>query len=133
MLKLTVRQLVDASNAGALGRYLHLEKPMTISWKNRKQIAACDEELKLFQEKQLALAEKHGTKDPEKPNTFKFDVGTELKPEEIGPQRKAFIAAMEELLNQPVDTIPGEPVSVQVLGGKLSEADMLLLEPFLTD
>ena len=133
MLKLTVRQLVDASNSGALRRYLNLEKPMTIAWKNRKQIAACDEELKLFGEKQVALAEKHGTKDPEKPNVFVFDVGVELKPGEIGPGRKAFTAAMEELLAQPVDTIPGDPVSVQILGGKLSESDLVFLEPFLTD
>jgi hypothetical protein len=133
MLKLTVRQLVEASNSGALDRYLRLEKPMTVAWKNRNQVAACDKELKLFGEKQLALAEKHGTKDPEKPNVFVFDVGAELKPGEIGPQRKAFSEAMEELLGQPVDTIPGEQVSVQVLSGKLAETDLLLLEPFITD
>ena len=133
MLKLTVRQLIDVSNSGALRRYLALEKPMTIAWKNRSQIAACDKELKLFQEKQRDLAEKYGVKDPEKPNVFVFDVGVELKPGEIGPQRKAFSEAMEELLNQPVDTIPGEPVSVQVLDSKLSESDLVFLEPFLTD
>jgi hypothetical protein len=133
MLKLTVRQLVDASNSGALRRYLTLEKPMTVAWKNRKQISACDEELKLFQERQLALAEKYGTKDPEKPNVFTFDLGVELKPGENGPQRAAFNDAFNELLNQPVDTIPGDPVSVSALDGKLSEADMMLLEPFLTD
>jgi hypothetical protein len=133
MIKITVKQLIEASTSGALGRYLALEKPMTIAWKNRKQVSACNEEMKLYQEKQLALAEKYGTKDPEKPNVYLFDVGAELAPGEGGPQQKAFSAAMEELLAQPVDTIPGDPVSVQVLGGKLSETDLFYLEPFLTD
>ena len=131
MIKITVKQLVEAATSGALGRYLALEKPVSVSWKNRKQIPACNEEVKLYQEKQLALAEKYGTKDPEKPNVFKFD--PELPPGQQGPQLKAFNAAMEELLAQAVDTIPGEPVSVSLLGGKLAETDLLLLEPFLTD
>jgi hypothetical protein len=133
MIAITVKQLIEASSCGALGRYLALDKPIGVAWKNRGQIAACNAEVKLYQEKQVELATKHGTKDVENPNIFRFDVGLELKPGESGPAQKAFTEAMNELLAQPIDTIPGEPVSVQLLGGRLSETDLVTLEPFLTD
>jgi len=133
MIKITVKQLIEVANSGALRRYLALEKPVSVAWKNRKQVVACDEEIKLYSEKQLALAQKFGTQDPANSNAYLFDVGVELSPGEIGPQRKAFAAAMEELVAQQVDTIPGELVSVALLSGKLAETDLCLLEPFLTD
>jgi hypothetical protein len=133
MITITVKQLIEASSCGALGRYLSLDKPIGVAWQNRGQVGACNAEVKLYQEKQVELATKHGVKDTENPNLFRFDVGMELKPGESGPAQKAFTAAMTELLAQPVDTIPGKPVSVQHLNGRLSEADLLTLEPFLTD
>lgn len=142
MIKLTVKQLLDAAGNGAngaLNRYFTLEKPVAVAWKNRKQLEACNAEIKLFHERRIALCEKYGKKNP-KTNNYEFDVpeteSTESPPPPPatpGPQRKLFDLAMEELNAQAVDTIPGEPVSVSTLTGVLSEADGLLLEPFLTD
>lgn len=134
MIKLTVKQLVEASTSGALRRYLSIKKPIELAWKNRKQIATCDEELVLYTEKQKALAQEFGTPDKDNPNMFKFDVDANLAPGEIGPQGKAFNEAFQALLAQTIDTIPGEPVPVSLVKNELvSEADLYLLEPFLTD
>jgi len=153
MIKLTVKQLIDATtrkiplagtiqdgmvqNGSAIDRLYALEKPIHVAWANRKQAAACNEELKHYHEKRLALCEKHGTKN-EKLNIYEFDgCNSEFSAKSPGPQKKAFDAALVELWNQEIE-LPGRPIKISELSssdltGSLSEFDCQLLEPFLED
>lgn len=127
MIKLTVKQLVDAATGNqagsALSRFFALEKPVAVAWRNRSQIKACTEEMKLYEERRIALCEKHGKKD-EKTGNYRFE----------GEGLKDFTAALEELNKQPVE-IPGEPIKISelALGSRLSESDAHLIEMFLAD
>lgn len=123
---LTVKQLVDAAASGALARYFSIEKPVTVSWKNRKQVAACEEEHKRCDALRVELCKKHGRLD-EKTKNYVF-VGEGL----AADAPFLFNADMTSLLAQEVQ-LPGEPVSVSLLAGKLTERDLFFLEPFLTD
>ncbi len=125
MIKLTVKQLVEAAtgnqSGSALSRFFALDKPVAVAWQNRGQIKACTDEMKLYEERRLALCEKHGTKN-ESSSQFTFDVeGT-----------KNFTTEMNELLKQEVE-LPGTPVKIASLNGRVSESDLSLIEPFLTD
>lgn len=158
MIKLTVKQLIDATtrkipingslqdgmaqNGSALDRLYALEKPIHVAWANRKQAAACNEELKHYHEKRLALCEKFGVKN-DKLNIFEFDgCNTEFSAKSPGPQKKAFDAALLELWSQEIE-LPGRPIKISELAdssfsssessGSLSEFDCQLLEPFLAD
>jgi len=132
MIKLTVKQLLDASttnlkNPGAgsaLSRFFALDKPVAVAWKNRGQIKACTEEMRLYEERRVALCEQFGSKD-EGTGQFKFD----------DDGAKKFAEAIQELWKQDLDTIPGEPVKIESLGdgNRLSESDLELLGAFLTD
>lgn len=142
MIKITVKQLTEAAMNGALNRFFTLEKPVAVAWANRKQMDACNEELKLANERRLALCEKYGTKDPKTGNYF-FDLpikadGTPdfeaaTKQTEPGPKKLAFDKELTELWDQVIDTIPGNPVKIADLTGKLTETDSKFLEPFITD
>lgn len=153
MIKITVKKLVEAAESQALARYFSLEKPISIAWKNRKQVSACNEELKLYHERRIALCDKYGKRN-EQTNTYEFDLEPVVSesatsesatpasttPDPVtlksiiqsGPQKKAFDLAMQELWEQTI-SLPGEPISVAVLTGNLSEVDGERLEPFLTD
>jgi heterodisulfide reductase subunit B len=133
MIKLTVKQLVDAATSrvtdpyqtgSVLSRFFALEKPVAVAWRNRGQIKACTEEMKLYEERRLALCEKYGKKI-EKTGNYMFE-----DPENA----KKFAAELEELGKQPVE-IPGEPIKLSELGtgSRLSESDASLIEMFLTD
>jgi hypothetical protein len=131
MIKLTVKQLLDASatnpaNPGAgsaLSRFFALDKPIAVAWKNRGQIKACTEAMRLYEEKRVALCEKYGKKN-EGETQFKFD----------GGGAKAFSEELQELWKQEIDDLPGEPVKISSLPeGLLSESDLYLIEAFLTD
>jgi len=134
-IKITVKQLAAAAQSGALARFFALDRPVQTAWKNRKQGTVVDEELKLYNEKLLALCKKYGTQRPENPNVYEFDVGNaEVKPGEAGPQKKLFEAEREALESQVVDTIPGDPVRVSEISGSLKVTDCELLEnTFLID
>ena len=127
MIKLTVKQLVDAAtgnqSGSALSRFFALDKPVSVAWRNRGQIKACTEEMKLYEERRIALCDKHGTKDETNGN-YKFE----------GDSLNAFRSELEELGKQIVD-IPGEPIKLSELGtgSRLSESDANLIEMFLTD
>jgi hypothetical protein len=131
MIKLTVKQFIDASmsnpaNPGAgsaLSRFFALDKPIAVAWKNRGQIKACTEEMKLYEERRIALCNKYGKKD-ETIGQYRFE----------GEELKKFVAELEELDKQTVE-IPGEPIKIAQLGitNRLSEADLVLVEMFLTD
>ena len=153
MIKLTVKQLLDATarkvplngsledgmvkNGSALDRLYALDKPIHVAWANRKQAAACNEELKHYHEKRLALCEKFGVKN-ETLNVFEFDgCNSEFSAKSPGPQKLAFDAALIELWNQEIE-LPGRPIKIfeladSELTGSLSEFDCQLLEPFLAD
>ena len=128
MIKLTVKQLVDAAtgnqNGSALSRFFALEKPVAVAWRNRGQIKACTEEMKLYEERRIALCDKYGTKD-EKTGNYRFEDPDKLK---------KFTAELDELGKQPVE-ISGEPIKLSelVAGSRLSESDASLIEMFLTD
>jgi hypothetical protein len=125
-IKITVKQLIDAATSGALGRYFALEKPIAATWKNRKQVEACNTELKAYDEKRIELCKKHGRLAENNIYLFTGD----------GLDEKAqanFDAEILELWKQDVDSIPGEPVKIQTITGSLKETDAVLLEPFLTE
>ena len=132
MIKLTVKQLLDASSTNpkkpeegsALSRFFALGKPVAVAWKNRGQIKACTEEMKLYEERRVALCSQFGAKD-EGTGQFKFD----------DEGAKKFADALQELWKQDLDTIPGDPVKIGSLDQKnqLSESDIELLGAFLTD
>jgi hypothetical protein len=132
MIKITVKQLIDAGTMGALSRYFALEKPITVSWKNRKQVAACEEEInKHYNERRIDLCKKHGRLD-EKTKEYVF-TGEGVAPD----AKENFEADLKKLWAEEID-LPGEQVSVSVLKGTPkaplpNEADLRLLEPFLTD
>jgi hypothetical protein len=126
MIKLTVKQLIDAASSGALGRYFTLEKPVAVTWKNRKQVEACNAELKAYDEKRIELCKKHGRLAEN--NTYVFTG------EGLDPRAQAnFDAEIQELWKQDVDSIPGDPVKIYSLKGSLTEVDASLLEPFLME
>jgi hypothetical protein len=79
--------------------------------------------MKLYEERRLALCEKHGTKD-EKTGNYKFE----------GDGFRLFSEELTELGKQTVE-IPGEPVKLSELGAgsRISESDASLIEMFLTD
>lgn len=137
MIKITLKNLLDVAHSGALNRFLSIDKPVAVAWKNRRQATACNEEMKLYEERRLALCEKYGKKNEDK-RRYEFDDANKL----------AFEAAQNELLDQVLDSIPGDPVRISDLASskspvyrlsgveldvRLSENDLLLLEPFLTD
>jgi hypothetical protein len=122
MIKLTVQQLVEAVQSGALGRLLALDKPIKVAWANRKQGTAATEELKSYDERRMALLKAHGTL-AEGATQYTFADGEADK----------FQAGHAELIAQTVE-LPGEPVKLADLGaGRLSEMDLSLLEAFLTE
>ena len=122
MIKLTVKQLVEATQSGALGRFLTLDKPIKVAWANRKQGPAATDELKLYDERRTALLKQHGTlSEGAKEYTFADGEG------------EKFQSAHAELIAQTVE-LPGEPVKLADLGaGRLSEIDLSVLEAFLTE
>lgn len=128
MIKITIKQLLDAGTSGALSRYFALDKPITVSWKNRKQVAACEEEInKHYNDRRLDLCKKYGHLD-EKTKEYVF-VGEGV----AADAKENFKGDMAKLLAEEIDNFPGEPVSVSVISGSIREADLRLLEPFLTD
>jgi len=123
MIRITVRQLRDCVATGAIQRFFAVDKPVRVTFANRKLGKAIDAEVKAYDEQRIALLRQYGTlSDGEK--DFVFAEG----------KRAEFDRAFEELLSQAVDDLPGEPVKFSDLGdGRLSEADLALLEPFLTE
>ena len=134
-IQITVKQLAIASQSGALARFFALDRPIQVAWKNRKQVTACTEELKLYSDKLKALCEKYGTVSPSNPNVYAFDVDDKsIAPGTEGPQKKLFEIARAELEAQVVDTIPGDPVKVSETVGTLKVSDCEILEgTFLVD
>lgn len=155
MIKLTVKQLIDVTtrkvpmigslqdnlvqNGSAIDRLYALEKPIHVAWANRKQAAACNEELKHYHEKRLALCEKFGVKNDEL-GVYEFDgQNSESTAKSPGSQKLAFDAALIDLWNQEIE-LPGRPIKISEIAespaeltGSLSEFDCQMLEPFLAD
>jgi hypothetical protein len=126
MISITVKNLLDAASSGALNHFFAIDKPVAVAWKNRRQIAACNEELKLYEERRLALCKKYGTMNDE---MSKYVFTEENK--------RSFTTALNELFTQVVE-IPGDPVKVSDLSApksptRLSDNDLAQLEPFLID
>jgi hypothetical protein len=126
-IALTVRQLLLATESvpgqpSALQKFFQCSKPTTVSWANRKLIASCNETIKLYHEHRLELCKKHGTLDP-KTNNFVFENPTVAQ---------LFNQELATLQDQAVE-LDGAKVKISDLGGSLSEIDMSLLEPFITD
>jgi len=134
-ITITVKQLALVIQSGALARFFALDRPLQVAWKNRKQVSTCEAEYKLYQEKLQALCDKYGTKHPQNPNVYEFDVGNEdVKPGEMGPQKKLFEQERATLEEQPITDIPGDPVKVSEASGTLKIIDCELLEgTFLID
>ena len=128
-ISLTVKQLVAATSVtgrprvadpSAMQRFFQCPKPASVAWANRKLIAACNEEIRLYDEHRLELCKKHGVLNP-KTNMFDF----------ANPASEAeFNRELAALQDQVVD-LPGIPVKIEYLGGTLSEIDLQLLEPFI--
>ena len=122
MIKLTVKQLVEAVQSGALGRLLALDKPIKVAWANRKQGTSANDEIKAYDERRMVILKQHGTL-AEGAKEYTFAEG----------EAEKFAAAHMELIQQTVE-LPGEPVKLADLGaGRLSEIDLSALEPFLTE
>lgn len=122
MIKLTVRELLDATQTGAFGRFLAIPKPVPVSWANRKAGASADVELKAFTERKQGLLKEHKATLPEGATEYQFPDG----------EREKFVSSVDELLAQTVD-IEAVPVKVTDLRGDLSESDLTRLEKFITD
>jgi len=143
MIKITVKQLLDVATSGALARYFTLEKPIKVSWKNRQQVAVCEEEInKHYNDRRIELCKKHGRLNP-KTNEYVFTaegLSEDIKAdfEDLAKDaQKNFEDDLAKLWAEEIE-LPGEQVSVSVLKGTSknplpNEADMRLLEPFLTD
>ena len=132
MIKVTLKQLVEAAQSGAYQRFTAIRKTITAGHKNRKVPAAVQEELKHFDEARKALVEKCGGVLSEDKTRYDFD---EAKPEGEGGLSKAeeFAKGFEELLAQTVE-LPGEAIKLaDLLDGGLLEADYALLEPWLME
>lgn len=126
-IKITLRQLINAGSSGALSRYFSLEKPVSVSWKNRKQAAVCEEEVnKNYNDRRIELCKKYGRLD-EKTNQYVF-TGENLPEDAL----KNFETDINLLLNEEVE-IPGVPVKVSMIQGNIRETDLQFLEPFLTE
>jgi hypothetical protein len=129
MIKLTVKQLLAATEASpgrssALQSFLQLPKPTQVSWANRKLIASCNEELKHYHEHRLELCKKRGTLNP-KTNRFDFETPA------VEALFNIDLAALQDQVIEP--GLAGNPIKIADLGGALSEIDLALLEPFITD
>lgn len=126
-ISLTVKQLIEAteSRAGrpsALQSFFQCPKPASVSWTNRKLIASVNEELKLYHEHRIELCKKHGVLNLK---TNQYDFVTEAAD-------SLFKNALADLQAQTVE-LTGCPVKIADLSGSLSEIDLALLEPFITD
>jgi hypothetical protein len=134
-IQITVKKLVIANESGALTRFFALDRPIQMAWKNRKQLAACNEELQFYSDKLKELCEKYGTVSVSNPNAYVFDVDNKsVAPGTEGPQKKLFEIARAELEAQVVSTIPGDPVKVSETVGTLKVSDCEILEgTFLVD
>lgn len=121
MIKLTVRELLEATQTGAFGRFLAVPKPVSVSWANRKAGTSADAELKAFDERKQALLKEHGATLPDGAREYVFPDGAKEK----------YILAMDELLAQTVE-VDASAVKVSDLRGDLSEADLSGLEKFVT-
>lgn len=137
MITISLRQLVQLSESRLLNKFFALDPPVAVAWTNRKQPTFINEVLKSYDEQRLALCQRFGVKNPTTGN-YHFDVALEdVEKQPLntppGPNRLAFNAALDELLNQVVSDIPGNPVKVSELSGHLNTLECVALEPFLTD
>jgi hypothetical protein len=122
MIALTVKQLIESVQSGALGRLLALDKPIKVAWTNRKLGTSANDEIKAYDERRMVILKQHGTL-AEGAKEYTFAEG----------EAEKFGAAHLELIQQTVE-LPGEPVKLADLGtGRLSELDLSVLEPFLTE
>ena len=122
MIKVTLKQLVEAAQSGAYQRFTAIRKTITAGHKNRKVPAAVQEELKHFDEARKALVEKCGGVLSEDKTRYDF-----------GDKSEEFAKGFEELLAQTVE-LPGEAIKLaDLLDGGLLEADYALLEPWLME
>jgi NAD-specific glutamate dehydrogenase len=120
MIKVTLKQLVEAAQSGAYQRFTAIRKTITAGHKNRKVPAAVQEELKHFDEARKALVEKCGGVLSEDKTHYDF-----------AEKGEEFAKGFEELLAQTVE-LPGEPIKLaDLLDGGLLEADYAMLEPWL--
>jgi len=115
-MQLTLKQILDASvkrpgETATLEAYFALAKPVAISWANRAQPMAIQSAVIDFQSLRLELCKRHGTLNADK-TAYDF-----------GENRRAFDAAIDELLDRTVD-IPGVPVAVGDVSGKATEAQV---------
>ena len=131
-ITISLKQLALVTQSGALDRFFALDRPLQVAWKNRKQVSTCATEYKLYQEKLLALCEKHGTKHSQNPNFYEFDLDNpDVKPGVVGPKKKLFEEERAALL---VTDIPGDAVKVSEASGTLKTIDCERLEgTFLVD
>lgn len=120
MIKITYNQLLVAASEGSISGFLRLRKPISVSVLNRKTSQSIDAELALFYKLRDDLLN---------------SVGGDTKALE---QSKGW----SELLSIEIE-LPGEPIAIKHLLpdpndktderaiNKLSERDLLLLEPFI--
>lgn len=118
-ITITVGQLADAMRSGSLSRFFNLRKPVAVAWRNRGQVAACNEAYASYDQQRLALCERYGSLNPK---TKQYDFTDE--------QRVLFDASYAELRSQPVD-LPGEPVSAGDLDGTISEVELGEISPLI--
>ena len=122
MIKVTLKQLVEAAQSGAYQRFTAIRKTITAGHKNRKMPAAVQEELKHFDEARKALVEKCGGVLSEDKTHYDF-----------AEKGEEFAKGFEELLAQTVE-LPGEAIKLaDLLDGGLLETDYTLLEPWLQE
>ena len=126
-IAMTVRQLLLATESpagqpSALQKFFQCPKPTAVSWANRKLIASCNNEVKLYHEHRLDLCKNLGTLDP-KTNNYIF---------KDAPVLNLFTQELAALQDQTVE-LDGVKVKISDLGGSLSEIDLSLLEPFIVD
>jgi NAD-specific glutamate dehydrogenase len=122
MIKVTVKQLVEATQSGAYARFASIRKTITAGHKNRKMPTAVQEELKHFETARKALIEKCEGVMSEDKTRYEF-----------AEKGEDFAKGFEELLAQTVE-LPGEAIKLaDLLDGGLLEGDYNLLEPFLTE
>jgi hypothetical protein len=133
MIKVTLKELLQASdtnivdNKGALARFYSSNKSSSPSerWEARKAPSICDETIKEFKVHEKEIYVKHG----------KNIVDASGNPIVVVPPEniEAFRKEYEELLSQTIE-LPGNKVKVSnLLTTSLSEIDMSVLEPWLTE
>ena len=121
MIKVTVKQLVDAAQSGAYGRFANIRKTITAGHKNRKMPMAVLEELKHFETARAKIIEECEGKLSKDKTRYEF-----------GEKAAEFTQKFDELMAQPVDDLPGDAIKLaDLLDGGLLESDYALLEPFL--